>query len=82
LETLCFIFFRKFYTLFFKFFYFHEGWSRILPSEVEKIVLPNLQNFDDSIAKELISKIDRTIRNNEDIEPTLVKLMKLFWSII
>ncbi|MGY4111339.1 adenine-specific DNA-methyltransferase [Aeribacillus sp. SP014] len=47
------------------------GVLEILPGEVEKIVLPNLQNFDDSIAKELISKIDRTVRNNEDIEPTL-----------
>lgn len=47
------------------------GVLEILPGEVEKVVLPNLQNFDDSIAKELISKIDRTIRNNEDIEPTL-----------
>ncbi|MED0681445.1 hypothetical protein P4S83_19190 [Aneurinibacillus thermoaerophilus] len=53
------------------------GVLEILPGEVEKIVLPNLQNFDDNLTQILIKKIDKTIRNNEDIEPTLDEVDKI-----
>lgn len=47
------------------------GVLEILPGEVEKLILPNLQSFDDNTTKELIKKIDKTIRNDDDIEPIL-----------
>lgn len=47
------------------------GVLEILPGELEKVVLPNLQNFDDDLTKKLIQRIDKAIRNNEDIEKTL-----------
>jgi len=47
------------------------GVLEILPGEVGKILLPNLQEFDDKEAKELINKIDHCIRNNKNIEDIL-----------
>lgn len=47
------------------------GVLEILPGEVEKIYLPNLQNLNDELTHALIKKIDNAIRNNEDIEKTL-----------
>lgn len=44
------------------------GVLEILPGELEKIVLPNLQDIDRSLTSTLISKIDKVIRDNEDIE--------------
>lgn len=47
------------------------GVLEILPGELEKIVLPDLQSIDEETANELISKIDRVVRANEDIEAVL-----------
>ncbi|WP_299089464.1 class I SAM-dependent methyltransferase [uncultured Metabacillus sp.] len=47
------------------------GVLEILPGEVEKIMLPNLQNIDDNLAKKLLEHIDDCIRNNTDFEQVL-----------
>lgn len=52
------------------------GVLEILPGEVEKVRLPNLQSLDSEIVKDLIEKIDRSIRGNKDIEPVLDEVDK------
>ncbi|NKE04658.1 class I SAM-dependent methyltransferase [Mesobacillus selenatarsenatis] len=47
------------------------GVLEVLPGEAEKILLPNLQDFDDQSTEELLELIDATIRNKTDIEPIL-----------
>ncbi len=47
------------------------GVLEILPGEVEKIILPDLQNLNEILVTNLINRIDNTIRNNFDIEPIL-----------
>lgn len=47
------------------------GVLEILPGELEKVVLPNLQEIDSSLASSLIKKIDEVIRDNDDIEVIL-----------
>ncbi|MPL69292.1 Modification methylase Eco57IB [bioreactor metagenome] len=47
------------------------GVLEILPGEVEKVVLPDLGDLDDSVTEYLIQKLDITIRNNGDINPIL-----------
>lgn len=47
------------------------GVLEVLPGEVEKIILPNLQEIDDLTLRTLITKIDMTIRKNKPIEPIL-----------
>jgi adenine-specific DNA-methyltransferase len=47
------------------------GVLEILPGELEKVVLPNLQDIDSSLASSLIQKIDQVIRDNVDIEVIL-----------
>ncbi|SHJ43354.1 Eco57I restriction-modification methylase domain-containing protein [Lutispora thermophila] len=47
------------------------GVLEILPREVGKIKLPYLQDFDDKKTEELISIIDKNIRNNGNIEEVL-----------
>lgn len=44
------------------------GVLEILPGELEKVVLPNLQDFDIVLASNLIKKIDQVIREKDDIE--------------
>lgn len=47
------------------------GVLEVLPGELEKVLLPNIQHFDDDRTAELLQKIDFTIRNNGDFEPVL-----------
>ncbi|WP_394581224.1 Eco57I restriction-modification methylase domain-containing protein [Cytobacillus firmus] len=47
------------------------GVLEVLPGEAEKILLPNLQAFDDQLTEDLLEKIDRAIRNQTDFEPVL-----------
>jgi len=52
------------------------GVLEILPGELEKIMMPNLQDMDASIVKDLLCKIDKAIRGNIDIEPVLDEVDK------
>ena len=47
------------------------GVLEVLPGEVESIVVPDLHDLDDSTAKEILAKIDQTIRSNTNIEKVL-----------
>lgn len=47
------------------------GVLEVLPGEVEKIMLPDLQKMDSNLVRQLINKLDRTIRGNKDIEVVL-----------
>lgn len=47
------------------------GVLEILPSEVEKVMLPNLQYLDDETTTRMLQKIDFAVRNKKDIEPVL-----------
>lgn len=47
------------------------GVLEILPGEVSKLILPNLQDFDDSLASQLLLLIDNCIRNNGNIDEVL-----------
>ncbi|XID95020.1 N-6 DNA methylase [Paenibacillaceae bacterium WGS1546] len=47
------------------------GVLEILPGEVEKIMLPNLQNLDEATTTDLLEKINQAVRNKSDIEPIL-----------
>lgn len=47
------------------------GVLEILPGELEKIVMPNLQDIDSTLASNLIKKIDQVIRDNDEIETIL-----------
>lgn len=47
------------------------GVLEILPGEVEKVQLPNLQTMDSNVVNELLGKIDRVIRDNINIEQVL-----------
>lgn len=53
------------------------GVLEILPGEAEKVLLPNIQNLDTDIVRELIGKVDSAIRNNQDIEPVLEEVDKV-----
>ncbi|KEP28205.1 N-6 DNA methylase [Bacillus zhangzhouensis] len=53
------------------------GVLEILPGEVEKVMLPNLQSLNSEIVEDLIVKIDRTIRAKKDIEPILDEIDQL-----
>ncbi len=52
------------------------GVLEILPGELEKIMLPNLQGMDARVVKDLLLKIDAAIRGNIDIEPVLDEVDK------
>lgn len=47
------------------------GVLEILPGEVGNIMLPIIENIDDSLKSELLQKIDNIVRNDEDIEKAL-----------
>nr|WP_253300687.1 class I SAM-dependent methyltransferase [Paenibacillus lautus] len=47
------------------------GVLEVLPGEVEKIMLPNLQQLDNRTVEYLLTLIDNTIRNGDDIEQLL-----------
>lgn len=47
------------------------GVLEILPGEVEKVILPNLQNLDEVTTTDLLEKINHAVRNKLDIEPIL-----------
>lgn len=47
------------------------GVLEILPGEVGNIMLPIIENIDDSLKSELLHKIDNIVRNDEDIEKAL-----------
>lgn len=47
------------------------GVLEILPGEVEKIMLPNLQDLDEATTTDLLEKINQAVRNKSDIEPIL-----------
>lgn len=47
------------------------GVLEVLPGEVEKIILPNLQDLSSTTVTDLIERIDKAIRENQDIEPIL-----------
>lgn len=47
------------------------GVLEVLPSEVELIIVPDLHDLDDLTAKKLLSKIDKAIRTNKNIEKVL-----------
>lgn len=43
----------------------------ILPREVGNIMLPIIANIDETLRKELLEQIDKSVRNDEDIENAL-----------
>ncbi|MFL0246575.1 Eco57I restriction-modification methylase domain-containing protein [Candidatus Clostridium stratigraminis] len=47
------------------------GVLEILPGEVGKVILPNIQDFDDELTYTYLDIIDKVIRNGSDIEPVL-----------
>ncbi len=47
------------------------GVLEVLPGEVERIILPSLQELDELTLRSLITKIDKVIRKNKPIEPIL-----------
>lgn len=47
------------------------GVLEILPGEVGNIMLPIVENIDESLKSELLQKIDNIVRNDEDIEKAL-----------
>jgi adenine-specific DNA-methyltransferase len=52
------------------------GVLEVLPGEVEASTIPDLKNFDEKTLNELIVKLDKVIRSNEDIEPLLDEIDK------
>ncbi len=48
----------------------------ILPGEVGKIILPNLQAMDETKVKYLLNQIDKTIRNDLPIDDLLDEIDK------
>lgn len=47
------------------------GVLEILPGELEKIILPDLQSLDDNTTDYLLNRIDQTLRSNGEIEEVL-----------
>jgi adenine-specific DNA-methyltransferase len=47
------------------------GVLEVLPGELEKVLLPDIQKFPDNKVNDLLKKIDYTIRKNGDFEPIL-----------
>ena len=47
------------------------GVLEILPSEMGKIMLPNLDNIKEEICNSLLKQIDKIVRENDDIEKAL-----------
>ncbi|MDR9855634.1 class I SAM-dependent methyltransferase [Paenibacillus sp. VCA1] len=53
------------------------GVLEVLPGEVEKIMLPDVQHLDDKLTIELLEKIDYTIKNNIAVDSLLDEIDKL-----
>lgn len=53
------------------------GVLEVLPGEVEKLMLPDLQHLDDNLVLDLLEKINHTIKNNTEVEPILDKVDQL-----
>lgn len=61
------------------------GVLEILPGEMGNIILPKIEHIDSSIRTDILAKIDKIVRNNDDIEKALdivdqevlVKLLKI-----
>lgn len=61
------------------------GVLEILPGEMGNIILPKIKHIDSSIRTDILAKIDKIVRNNDDIEKALdlvdqevlVKLLKI-----
>ncbi len=47
------------------------GVLEVLPGELEKIIIPDLQGIDDELANDLIKRVDKVVRDNGDINPIL-----------
>ncbi|MFP7254860.1 class I SAM-dependent methyltransferase [Terribacillus goriensis] len=50
------------------------GVLEVLPGEVEKIVLPNLNDLDDDVTERLLEYVDQSIRTNENIDNMLDRI--------